>query len=655
MRSPMGQRKSIRRRLTVWMVGSLLSAILITTSALYFTARQGLLQQADQDAVVLATALSQMGSRSQEFIQEADTLIAYDLTASAMLLAEYMALAERKGQSTSQTLQVLRRLLSMAPDTEVWITDSQGHAYLHPNADQPFTFSPDPKLQPQSSAFWPLLTGEKQIVNQSMQPRDLDGKLFRYVGVAGVDKPRIVQVGYSGRWIESVHQKFGAERLAQSLIKAKSLKSMYWVQPALDTLSFKGAGLDHPEEYLSHRKSMLQQAMDQAEGVAKLSDEAVEVYRRIRSPQGDIMGVLAASWPRDEFDRLLVRILVTSAGVGLLVAALGTWLAMRFAHRMTSPILAVTKTAAEVGRGDFSRLDRLRRAHQQTDEVGELAGVLHTMAVDVRDREKVLESLVKERTQELEAKNLALQEAQAKIDQELDHGQRLQLGSLPEKFPPIVACQGAAKIVPALQMGGDFYDFIPLPGGRVGLVMADVSGKGVAAAFFMAVARTTLTELAPSLSDPGQCLSRVNNLLCDRNPLDMFVTVFYGVLDPHTGVLSYANAGHNPPRHLRAGQVMSLKDSSGLALGILPDLEYTTHRQALSPGDGLLLYTDGVTEAFDTSNQPYGEERLDALLAQADARRPEDLLQALLDDVARHTAGAPQSDDITVTAVHWQP
>ena len=102
-------------------------------------------------------------------------------------------------------------------------------------------------------------------------------------------------------------------------------------------------------------------------------------------------------------------------------------------------------------------------------------------------------------------------------------------------------------MIPATTMGGDFYDFIELPDGRIGLVMADVSGKGVPAAFFMAVARTNLRELAAHYAEPGACLARTNEVLCAQNPMDLFVTVFYCVLDPVTGALSYANGGHNPP------------------------------------------------------------------------------------------------------------
>ena len=652
-----GPSGSLRRRLTFWVVAGLLSATALTAGALYVTARQGLLAQSNQDVEVLAQVLAFSGGMTQTFTQQADKFMRDDMASSATILAEYVALAERSGQTTSQTLQILRRMLSQAPNTEVWITDSQGKAYLHPNADRPFVFSPDPSVQPQGSAFWPLLTGEKKVVNQSVQPRDLDGKLFKYLGVAGVDKPRIVQVGFNGEWVQTVAEQIGIERLTQNLIRTKVLNSMYLVGPELNTLTYKGFGLADPEGALRARISLLREALDKPGVVYRLEDTGIEVYRRVRNANAEVIGVLAATLPRDEFDAQLLRVLVISLGVGLLVSALGTLLAMRLTRRLTAPILAVTKTAAEVGQGDFSRLKRLHRAQQQVDEVGQLATVLETMAIEVRDREKVLEALVKERTQQLESKNAALQEAQAKIDQELDMGQRLQLGSLPSRFPDVPQCQGAARILPALQMGGDFYDFLALPDGRVGLVMADVSGKGVAAAFFMAVTRTTLCEVATAVMDPGECLSRVNDLICDRNPLDMFVTVFYGVFDPQTGVLTYANAGHNPPRTVLGHDVQTLGEGHpvDLALGILPGTVYASYRKILSAGELLLLYTDGVTEAFNPSDEAYSEGRLDTLLARTGALSPEDLLESLLQDVTLHTAGASQSDDITMAALKWQP
>src|SRR6202047_4339618 len=153
----------------------------------------------------------------------------------------------------------------------------------------------------------------------------------------------------------------------------------------------------------------------------------------------------------------------------------------------------------------------------------------------------ILETTVAERTRELADKNASLEQAQAQIKAELDVARALQIAILPATFPAKPGCDGAARMIPATTMGGDFYDFVELPDGRIGLVMADVSGKGVPAAFFMAVARTHLRDLAVLHLQPGDCLAQANEVLCTQNPTGLFVTVFYCVLDPVRGALTYAN------------------------------------------------------------------------------------------------------------------
>jgi sigma-B regulation protein RsbU (phosphoserine phosphatase) len=267
---------------------------------------------------------------------------------------------------------------------------------------------------------------------------------------------------------------------------------------------------------------------------------------------------------------------------------------------------------------------------------------------------RVLENTVAERTRELAAKNKSLEQARAQLEAELEVARALQIAILPATFPAKPGCDGAARMIPATTMGGDFYDFIELPDGRIGLVMADVAGKGVPAAFFMAVARTNLRELASHHTDPGACLAQTNAVLCTQNPMDLFVTVFYGVLDPVTGLLVYANGGHNPPYLRRTnGSVEVLGGAGGLVLGVMPDVVYPNHTLQLLSGDRLVLYTDGVTEAFSPADEAYGTERL---IAEVDAHG-DGAAAALVDRICRSVtlfAGvAPQSDDITLTVLVW--
>jgi len=204
----------------------------------------------------------------------------------------------------------------------------------------------------------------------------------------------------------------------------------------------------------------------------------------------------------------------------------------------------------------------------------------------------------------------------------------------------------------AYEVGGDFYDYFQIDEHRVGVVIADVSGKGVPAGLFMMISRTLLRAEGLGGADPGNCLTRVNALLERENEASMFVTVFYGVIDLRTLTLSYASAGHNPPLLLRAdGSVVPIKAPGDLVLGVMPGIEYRTASTRLSPQDALFLYTDGLTEAFDVSSNEYTEARLVASLANCRARSAAEIGDRCIADVESFAAGAAQADDMTCLVV----
>jgi sigma-B regulation protein RsbU (phosphoserine phosphatase) len=235
---------------------------------------------------------------------------------------------------------------------------------------------------------------------------------------------------------------------------------------------------------------------------------------------------------------------------------------------------------------------------------------------------------------------------------ELEHAAMIQRSMLPNQFPPFpnrTDFELHASMVPAKEVGGDLFDFFLLDPERLGFVVGDVSGKGVPAALFMAIARTLLRSTAHHQASAGACLTHVNQSLVEQNASGMFVTLFYGILNTRTGVLEFANAGHERPYVFSpGGQVRVLKDRSGPMLGAFEGLQYLTRSTALAPGEGVLVFTDGVTEACNKKGDFFDEARLEAYLAAHASQAAQELVSGLHTEVKRFEAGSPRADDVTV-------
>ena len=243
---------------------------------------------------------------------------------------------------------------------------------------------------------------------------------------------------------------------------------------------------------------------------------------------------------------------------------------------------------------------------------------------------------------------LATRDKLVAVQNELSVAHKLQQSVLPTEFPERLGCAIFGNMEPAKDVGGDFFDVITLERGRVGLAVADVSGKGVSAALFMMQARTLLKGAAIGHPRPGAVLAEINALLEEDNEAAMFVTFFYGVFDPATGVFVYANGGHNPPVVVAAdGGCAQLPLTGGIALGLMPGLEYEEAEATLGPGDTVVLYTDGVSEAMNAQNEEFGMERLEAVFADQPAASAEEATGRIFEAVRQFAGDTPQSDDIT--------
>jgi sigma-B regulation protein RsbU (phosphoserine phosphatase) len=242
------------------------------------------------------------------------------------------------------------------------------------------------------------------------------------------------------------------------------------------------------------------------------------------------------------------------------------------------------------------------------------------------------------------------------IKDDLAIASQIQQSILPRVFPPFPELTDrldiAASMHAAKDVGGDFYDFFRIDDDHIGLVMADVSGKGIPASIFMAISRTIIRTTALQGMSPSDCITHANALIAKESSQGMFVTVFYAIYDVTTGEICYCNAGHNAPYILKAdGRVEAFPMSTELVIGIFDDLTYSEAKAQLEPGDMLFTFTDGVTEAMDVDFNMFSEARLADTLAVSVSKDCRQVVDAVKDAVAAFTEGAEQSDDITMLAL----
>jgi phosphoserine phosphatase RsbU/P len=299
-------------------------------------------------------------------------------------------------------------------------------------------------------------------------------------------------------------------------------------------------------------------------------------------------------------------------------------------HSMNMPLAYLTYAAGALARDEYDAAMLAELATQQ-GELASFARVFANMAAEIRDKQQ--------RRHEIEAAS----DLQKSI------------------LPGPLAREGAARAIdlhaemhPARDIGGDFYDYFLVGEKRLVVTVADVSGKGIPAALFMAVSRTVLRSVA-GIDDMAAAMRDANRLLSAENAACMFVTVFYGVLDLANGVLRWCNAGHNPPYLLRTNGGREILRATGVPFGIDPVGFHRIGENVLMPGDGLLLYSDGITEAFDLAGELYGNDRLERILDRSHGRAATEIVADILADTARFAAGAEQSDDITCLALRYQP
>ena len=344
----------------------------------------------------------------------------------------------------------------------------------------------------------------------------------------------------------------------------------------------------------------------------------------------------------DEYDQFLVKSLLSVIGSTLVLMAV---LVIILRRQVITPLRGLTKAAQDFlpGEDGTYSADKVSRVKLRTnDEIGVLSRDISSMQTQIVENTGNLARMTAERERIASQMNLA---------------RDIQVSALPRKFPPFPERKEFdlfASMTPAMEVGGDFYDFFLIGGNRLALVIADVSGKGIPAALFMMAAKSSIKGHLLSGLDPASALERINLRFCEENDSATFVTVWLAVIELSTGKGLACNAGHEHPAVRRAGGTFELlKYKHRRVVGAIRSSKYENRAFEMHPGDCLFVYTDGVTEAHNAEKKLFGEERLTAALNRNPEAGPEELLTCVREALDGFVKDAPQSDDITMLAFRY--
>lgn len=372
-------------------------------------------------------------------------------------------------------------------------------------------------------------------------------------------------------------------------------------------------------------------------GISETGDHITAMVP-IKNSRGGVEGILCVQWQMSELDAEKIFFLKRTIAAMLIVLAMtfpfGLWYLKR---QLLNPLSSLTQGVQEISSGNLDN----KLAIKTGDELQTLAESFNMMTDDLKAQMANLSKVTAERE---------------RIATELEVATKIQLSMLPKDFSVDECVDLFATMTPAKEVGGDLYDFYKLDENHLVITIADVSGKGVPAALFMVAAITNLRNAATTLQNPDElkvAIERTNNSLCANNDGELFVTAFSGVLDLTTGIFRYVNAGHNPPLIRRRGQNFEeLPMELNFVLGGWEDWQYVQQEIQLEAGDIIFLYTDGVTEAADSSGKLYSLERLQKFLTYLDkTTSAEEILSAVNESLQRFSGDAAQADDITMLAV----
>jgi HAMP domain-containing protein len=393
---------TLQSRLLLMVSCLLFIAVFATATVLTWSARQALLGMKQFDGALIAELLARSAQFADANARDAEDALAEQMVAEATIAAHLVAAAEAGGATPEAINARLRDITARTALNEAWITDENGHAYLRTNPDVDFTFSPSAEEQPQAHVFWPLLTGERSTVVQEARKREIDDRVFKYVGVAGVDKPRIVQVGYAAQFLERLRTAVGLPDLVDELVAGDKVTAIRILDPELVSLAYSAlpggaAGMDLSETDRSH----LQTAIAEQRTITYMDGSSLKVVAPMTGTQGRPLGATFVQLPTPFLSAATQNALVLAGLVAVCVLGLGVIASVIGSRRVSRPVATLTAAARAMEVGRFE-LDGLVEVAGRNDELGQLARVFERMAREVHAREQRLKEQVAELRMEVD-------------------------------------------------------------------------------------------------------------------------------------------------------------------------------------------------------------------------------------------------------------
>ena len=589
-------------------------------------------------------------------------ILGQQMAAQATMLERFIAAAEAAGWTRDDIEFRLRRIATTTIIDEIRVAGAN-NAPLYSSLVPPAAGGAEAALvRPRDLDDLP--EGSRSVVEHPTAARPSDGALYKYVTTATGEAGRRVQVGIpiesaSGNLLYSVYQ-----READVLVRQRNLEALWVVNLDRDLAAAAprseqqsaGETMDAWQLFGENRAAeVMDVAMDQGRVVSAASlslwspeERGIWVASPLINTGGIPIGGLAIAVNLDDIADTVLNETRNTVLIAFVLLALTGFAAAGGTRWLTHPIEVIADAARQVETGKPPDSAAMQEVIRRTDELGSLARVFSDMTVQVFNREEQLETMVAARTRELQTSNQHLQLAHEAIEQDLSMAKVVQEALVREGNAEFETFSVSARMTPAQQIGGDLVEFTESSSGTLFFVIGDVSGKGVAAALFMAASQSAMMSAFAEQTGIAAIANEANRRLCQQNPMGLFVTSVLGILDMESGRFDYVCAGHEPAYLVAPDDSRRpLPMTRGLAMGLMEDFEYASGSETLQPDETLFLYTDGLTDAVNLSGTLFGKERLEGTLDGASRRSTAEIVDHVWNRIGSFSTGAAAADDMT--------